>query len=546
YQDSNGDETVELEALKDIHLYSKVSDSGNFSIVLIFIAAGILILLIACINFMNLSTAKSLTRIKEIGIRKSTGANRTELIKQFLGESFIFSFFSMMLAVVLVGLLLPEFNELTGLKLTIGILFHLDNLLIIFAIWIITSLTAGSYPALYLSKFEPVDIMNGKIDRGAKAMAFRKLLVIVQFSIAIALIASTFIINDQLDYMINKDLGFNSNQVMVVRLKGRDIRKSLKSFKNELLANPEIKNVALSNRLPSLIGNYNIVSWENAAPDENISINFTDIEPDFIKTYDIKIIEGPQTLNEKSPGLYDGLLINETAAKRFGWKGNAVGKKVFQLYGNSVQEFKVLGVVKDFHYGSLRNDILPLKLRFKKGYFNYVSIKMATNNIEKNVEFVKQIWHKFDSKYPFNYFFMDEVFENRYKAEKNLREIFTYFSLLTLIVSCLGLLGLASFLATQKTKEIGIRKVLGASSNMIVFLLSKDFMKYVVISNLIAWPLAYFFMKNWLNEFAYKTSINPAVIVFAGVLALLTAFAAVGFQAYKASVANPVKSLRNE
>ncbi len=507
--------TLELEQFSRIHLYSDISMYGDIHNIYLFLAIGVLILLIASINFMNLSTARAARRANEVGLRKVVGANHWQLVKQFLGESILFSFLAIFLALLIVDIVLPAFTNLTGQELMFPALtdWHFYGLLLI--ITVAVGFLSGSYPAFYLSSFKPISILKGKQVSGRKNTNFRRILVVTQFSIAIALIISTMSISGQLDYMMNKGLGFQKEQIVVLRVAGSELEKDSEPFKQALLTNSNIKAVSGSLLLPSRIGMYNNVTWEGAGENESIALIQNKVDYDFIDLYEIDMVKGRNFSKEHAtdicdydrPDLCGAVLINEEAARRFGWQ-DPINKKVIQTYGTERYYFNVIGVFKDFHFSSLHNKIRPLNFFLRPASPWRISVKIAPDDIQGTLAYIRETWNKFNPAHPFEYTFLDESFARFYQSEEKLQTLFSYFSLLSIFISCLGLFGLAAFAAERRTKEIGVRKVLGASVANLVLLLSKEFTKWILIANIIAWPAAWLYLDSWLGKFAYKTEIG--------------------------------------
>jgi len=463
----------------------------------------------------------------------------------------VYVFLALILALVLSAGLIPLLRNITGQAIDFEQIGQMPILISLFSAFIIVGFLSGSYPALYLSAFRPASILKETLSKGEKSALFRKILVVSQFSISIMLIICTFILIRQINYMINKSLGFNQNQIVVIR---NPARGSLEPFKQMLKDNPRIVSVCGSLLLPHSIGMYNEVTWEGAANDEIIAINHNTVDYNFLETYEIPLLSGrnfsrdfPSDVRSGSRGPKNAgaVLLNENAVERFGWT-HPIGKKVIQTFGEQRITYTVIGVVKDFHFSSLRNPIGPLKIFLGSSPSYYVSIKIQPEDIQGSLKKIESAWKEFNPHYPFEYFFYDSVFEQRYQQEQNLRILFQYFSFLAIFIGCLGLFGLASFAVERRTKEIGIRKILGASNQGLVFLLSKEFTKWVLIANIVAWPLAYYAMNQWLKGYAYHTSIDLWIFIFSGFLALVIALFTVSIQSIKAAVANPVKSLRYE
>ena len=545
--------TLELEQFSRIHLYSEVSSSQNIQYIYIFLNIGILILVIASINFMNLSTARSARRANEVGLRKVVGANRWQLIKQFLGESILTSFVAFIFSLVLVNIALPLFKNLTDQKLFFPAPGEWHFYGMLFAITLAVGFLSGSYPALYLSAFSPIRILKRKQSSRGKDANLRRALVVLQFGIAIALIIVTLSISNQLNFMRNKGLGFQKDQIVVVPVNGGEFRENIAPFKKELLNHSNIGAVAGSILLPSKIGMYNNVTWEGAAKNESISLIQNKIDYDFLDTYEIEVIQGRNFSPEYPSDIIDpdrenisgAVILNEEAVRRFGWE-NPIGKKVIQVFGEERYNFNVVGVIKDFHFASLHTKIQPLSLFLRTNYPRNISIKIKPGDMQNSIAHIQDTWSKFNPEYPFEYYFIDETFDRTYQSEAKLQTLFGYFSLLSIFISCLGLFGLAAFAAERRTKEIGVRKVLGATVSNIVFLLSKEFTMWILIANIVAWPVAFFAMNSWLQNFAYRTEIGWEIFIISGLAALVIALSTVSFQAIKAALANPINALKYE
>ena len=545
--------SLELEQFSRIHLYSEISDYGDIQYVYLFLAIGVLILVIAAINFMNLSTARSAKRGNEVGLRKVVGAKRGQLIRQFLGESIFMSVFALILALFIVELVLPLFREITGQELGFPGFsdWQFYGLLLFIAFGL--GLLSGSYPAFYLAAFSPLRILKGKQGAVKNDVNLRKFLVVMQFSIAIALIISTLMIGKQLQFLQTKKLGFQKEQILVVPAYGGDFLGDTEPFKFELFKNPNILGVCGSILLPSRIGMYNNVTWEGAAENESIALIQNKVDYDFLDTYEIELVEGRNFSRDHSLDLADynraningAMILNQAAVRKFGWD-NPLGKMVIQTFGTQRYYFKVIGVVKDFHFTSLHHSIEPLSLFLRPDHPRYFSIKIVPVDIQNTITHIRNTWNRFNSEYPFEYYFLDDTFKATYQSEENILQLFGYFSLLSIFISCLGLFGLAAFAAEKRVKEIGIRKTLGASMLNILLMLSKEFTKWIVIANIIAWPLAYYFMNRWLQGFAYRIDISLYTFVLASLLTLLIALLTVSYQSIRAATINPVDAIRYE
>lgn len=537
-----------LQPLTGIHLHShldyELEANSDIKYIYIFSIIALFILIIACINFMNLSTARSMMRSKEVGIRKVLGSNKSQLIKQFLAESVLLTFLATLLAIVLVEVLLPSFGRLAGKQLHAS---FFDNIFIIPALLLavlIVGLLAGSYPALYLSSFKPVVVLKGKLN-GAGGSWMRNGLVVFQFSISIILFICTFVVYGQLKYVQEKNLGFNKDHVLVVQ-RAWALENKAATFKNELLNNSNILSASNTDNVPGRLFGQTVFRPENSPTQQQYILAVMSTDYDFAKTLGLKFVDGRFFSKEISTDTL-AVVLNESAVKSLGLK-DPINKKI--LYpGNNPQEtiaYTVIGVLKDFNYESLHQKIRPLAILLNTRQTAYLPIRIRPNDVAGTVSFVQGEWKKFVPNKPFEYFFLDDDFNSLYRSEQKTGEIFTAFSVLAIFIACLGLFGLAAFTAERRTKEIGIRKVLGASIPTVVFLLSKEFTKWILIANIIAWPIAFYFMSNWLENFAYRININPAIFVIAGLLALLIALITVSYQAIKVAVANPVRALRTE
>jgi putative ABC transport system permease protein len=543
-----------LQRLTDIHLHSKldveIEPNGDIKYLYIFSAIAVFILLIACINFMNLATARSANRAKEVGVRKVLGSLRTQLVQQFLSESMLISFIALLIAIGLVELLLPFFNNLAARHLQAD--FFSDNLarfgLIGFAL--LVGIIAGSYPAFFLASFQPVSVLKGKLSRrGGRSHWLRSGLVVSQFAISIALIVGTAVVHQQLQYVQSQNLGFNKAHVVVIQ-KASELGQQGQAFKQELLRYPNVLNASTSTEVPGRWFSNTAVQPEGAPPDRLELVWYLAADDDFVKTLDMKITAG-RNFSKAFSMDSSAVIINETAVKRLGWT-DAVGKKIV-LRGRTPEEslkFTVIGVLKDFHFESLRQEIRPFALfpqsALRERTPSFVAVRIRPQNLPATLAFLEDKWQEFVPHHPFEYSFLDADFEALYRAEQRTGKIFGAFSALAILIACLGLFGLASFMAVQRTKEIGVRKVLGASISQVVILLSKDFTQLVLIAIAIAAPVAYFAMNRWLQNFAYRIDIGWWVFALAGGLALLIAFITVSTQALKAALANPVEALRYE
>ncbi|MDB5158637.1 MAG: hypothetical protein JWR50_3344 [Mucilaginibacter sp.] len=536
----------ELTPLLDIHLHShslyELSDSGNIKYVYIFSMIAVFILLIACVNFMNLSTARSSGRAKEVGVRKVLGSARKYLIAQFLTESMLVTFVAFIIAIILALLAIPLFNEVAAKHLSLGLnTFAWLLPALIFALLI--GLLAGFYPAFFLSSFKPIEVLKGKLVTGFKGGYLRSFLVVFQFSISIFLIIGTIVIYNQLNYIHNKSLGFDRSQVLVIK-NVNVLGNQATTFKQEVKQMPGVLNATMSSYLPTG-EERNVTGMFPQLPldiKQDVLSEFWPVDEDYLNTMGIKLIAG-RNFSKQMATDSSGIIVNEAFVKRFGFK-DPLNKPI---YRNSVglQTFHIIGVMKDFNFSSLRDEIKPVALVYNESRGS-VSARVKVADIGSFMTAVKGKWKDFSPNQELSYSFMDQDFDATYRSEERIGELFITFSTLAIFIACLGLFGLAAYAAEQRNKEIGIRKVLGASISGIVRLLSMEFIKLVFISILIASPLAWYAMNKWLQDFAYRINIQWWVIALAGIVAVLIAFVTISFQSIKAALANPVETLKAE
>jgi putative ABC transport system permease protein len=536
--------TIILEPLKKVYLYStrNGSNTGNINNVYIFSIVAAFLLLIACFNFVNLTTARSAERAKEVGIRKVVGAAKTQLTWQFIGESVLLCLIAFLFTLGATTLLLHSFNQLAGKTISSGIFENMRFILLLFLAAVGIGLLAGFYPALVLSSFRPVTVLKGRFSTGTRGVLLRKGLVVTQFSINIGLIIATIIVYKQLNYMRNQDLGFKKNQMLVINTNFDPARES---FRNAVASLPNVLSVAMSSSVPGggNPGAYSeIENKKGEMQIANLDLYFVDF--DYIPQYKIKMVAGRPFSRDFQTDTTQAMILNEAAVRLFGYSSpqQAIGQN-FSQWG---RKGKIIGVVKDFHFRSLQQEISPLSMRIEPQGCNLVSINLTTQNLPKTIAAIESKWNALIPARPFSYFFLDEFFDKQYRSEERFGKLFVNFAVLAIFISCLGLLGLASYSTLQRTREIGIRKVLGASVSNIVNLLSRDFIKLVALAIVIASPVAWWAMHNWLKDFAYQIKIGWWVFFVAALLAVLIALITVSFQAIKAAVANPVNSLRSE
>ncbi len=546
YIDPEYDVEPVLQPLTRVHLYW-YGRTGSIVEIYIFSIIAVFILVMACINFMNLSTARSTQRAREVGLRKVVGATRFQVMKQFLGESLLFSCLSMVFALLCVWTVLPAFNNFTAKALTLFSGANVSMFLILSLTVLFTGIIAGSYPALFLSSFRPVQTLKNRMTKNSGGSVFRRILIVFQFTLSAGLIVCTLIVSKQLRYVQKKDLGLNREHVVVLN-NNPDLGKRFDAFREELKGMRGVLNVTSAHQMPMQVGQSVPINWEGNPGKEPVLWAYTMAGYDFFETFDMEILQGRSFAKKFPTDEKSACIINETAAKMLGVE-NPIGTSIYfghMALDPSLRNLQVVGVVKDFHYRSMYNTIGPFLFRIYKPYHFYVFVKLDAHQIKEGLQNTKTIFVKYAPDYPFRFEFMDEAFNRQYASDRELRRLFNLFSVLSVIVACLGLFGLASFTAEQKTKEIGIRKVLGARISDIVTLNAKEFLKWIAVANLIAWPLAYYLMMQWLNNFVYKTGIGPGVFLLASGLTLFVVVITISYQTIKAAVANPVDSLRYE
>ncbi|MEO8765382.1 MAG: ABC transporter permease [Ginsengibacter sp.] len=535
--------------LTDIHLHSDKSfefeANGNMTYVYIFSVIAILILLIACVNFMNLSTARSANRAKEVGIRKVAGSLRSHLIIQFLTESVLLSFFALLLALGLSALLLPFFNQLAGKHMYVSTLFTTWLLPVLVALVIIVGCIAGSYPALYLSSFQPIQVLKGRIASGFKGSWLRCSLVVFQFCISIILIIGTVVIYNQLDYIRTRKIGYNREQVLVLH-NTYTLDNKIRSFREELLKIAGIEKATITSNLPTG-GGFNQNAWfRDATLDAKRVVVLTNfkIDENYIPTLGMHVATG-RNFSQEFASDSTGILLNETAVQLFGFKDPLAAVLYRPDDNGKPMTFHIIGVVKDFNYNSMHEKVGPLVIEYGP-YSGNIALQINTKNISSLISQVENKWNSMSPGQPFSYTFMDNDFDHLYNADQRTSKLFMTFAVFAIFIACLGLFGLVTYAAEQRTKEIGIRKVLGAGISGIVAMLLKDFAKLIMIASLISFPVAWWMMNKWLQSFAYRIGISWWVFILAAVFAIVIALITVSFQAIKAAIANPVNSLRSE
>ena len=540
---------LHVQKLTDIHLHSNLDDeqgqNSDITYVYIFASIAFLILAIACINYMNLATARSATRAKEVGMRKVFGAGKGKLINQFLVESIVLVFFALFLAVGATSLILPYFRAFTGLQLEFDLLTNLPMVAVILTSAVVVGVLSGSYPAFYLSSFQPLKVLKGKLTGGAKSGNLRRFLVVVQFTISVILIVSTIVVFKQLDFIQNKKLGYDREQMMILGV-SQQVADQYDAFKNELLTIQGVKMVGGSSRVPS----GQLLDSQGAQAEVNgemlptpVVIKSLSVDPDFIPTYQMEMASG-RNFSDNFATDSTSFVLNEKSVEVIGW-GNpedAIGQNM--IYAGV--RGKVIGVVKDFHFESLQSEISPIIMVNRPNQMRNLSIKIEGTNIRSAIQQVEELYANFSPNAPLNYNFLDDRFENLYTTETQRSQLFTLFSGLAIFLACLGLFGLASFTVSQRSKEISIRKVLGASVQQIVGILSKEFVILIAVAMLLAFPVAWYFMNDWLAGYAYRTTLGVSPFLLAALIAGAIAFVTISFQTFKAAVSNPSERLRDE
>ncbi len=555
YQKYRGDQGWDtagyyLQPMTKIHLYSSInfdiSPGNDIRYIYLFSSIAFLLLVIACINYMNLATARAAKRAKEVGMRKVVGARRNQLIKQFLGESTLLTLVALILTLGLVVLFLPVFNGFIQRDLSFDPLHNLGLLLGVMGTFVLVGLLAGAYPAAYISRFKPISALRSASSKGKGGALLRNLLVVFQFTVSVLLILSTVVVRNQLHFIQNKEMGYSRDHIVVIRPRDANLQKQFEALKTELKSHPDVLNVAASSSLPNHVSSQTDAKWPGKPEDLRVPIYVCDADYDFLDVFDLKLADGRNFSREFTSDAKGAFLINEAAQKAMGVDA-PLGMNFNRGGGNDEPAGQIVGILKDFHMHSLHQEIKPMYvyLDLERDYRN-LSIKIRGERIPGTLAHIEETMRTFSPKYPFEYAFFDEVFDRAYRAEQRIGRIFSTFALLTVFIACLGLFGLSSFTAESRTREIGIRKVLGASSPSIAQLLSLDYIKKVLIANVVAWPLGYYAMHTWLQNFVYRIDLGVLPFLGAGLIALLIALLTVSFQTLRAAAANPADSLRYE
>ena len=531
------DTTLRFQPVTGIHFQTEIR-----RYVTLFSAVGILILIVACINFMNLASAHSMRRKREVGLRKVIGARKGQLVGQFLSESLVLSFTALPLAVCLMSLFVPVLGRLVGESIRIGIFSDPLPWIAFIGIAICVGFVSGSYPAFFATAFRPSDAVRGGIRRSYRRNRLRNFLVIVQFIISIILIISTLVIASQMQFIKNKDLGYEHEHLVNIRFGGSD-RSQYEAFKTELMQYPEIVNITASGF--SVYGYaYQSVVWEGLSAEEDPMMNWFPVDMDFIETFRIELVEGRGFMADFPSDINTNYILNESAVRRIGWD-SAAGKG-FQVLMAGNGPGTVVGVVKDFHFRSLHHEIRPLALYLLPRSCNFAAIRIVPGRVEESLRLISEVWRMTVPDRPFEYWFWDETFDNLYRMEQKSMRFFSYLSSLSLFIACLGLLGLVSFIIEQRRKEIGIRKVLGATTPDIMTRLVRKFALLILVANIVAWPIGYVLMKRWLAQFAYRSPIEPWIFIVSTSGTLCIALAVLCLQTVRAAFCNPVESIRYE
>ena len=536
-----------LEPVTWIHLHSthqgEPEPTGSMAYVYIFALVALFLILIAAMNYMNLATARSIRRAREVGLRKVVGSGRGGLVMQFLTESATLTLISLILSMVVVGLLLPEFNKLAGKYFEIDVIYSPPVIGSLLVIMVLVGVFGGSYPAFYLSRFNPVRVLKGEITEGSSGNLFRKVLVIIQFTVSVVMIICTLVVFRQINFLKNKDLGYNMDNVISMQLNNQDMIRRAPVFKQALLENRDIlsvtcTNVSIGGGSPKII--FNMEAEEGMV---ERGINFAVVDHDFIRTLEIEIVEGRDFRQDMPADTLLAVIVNETLARRMNWD-EPVGKRVDLGEGEQLRA-SVIGVMRDFHQTGIYNEIESLMLLYR---FNnpFVYVKLAGDNVQSALRHIEGVWDELFPGTPFTYRFLSDRFEEQFGADEKRGFIFTLFTILAILIASLGLFGLASYMVEQKTREIGIRKVFGAGEMVIVRLVNREFLILVSVSIIVAFPLAYYFMKNWLENFVYRTDLGVMVFFLAALFTFIITLLTVNFQAWKAATTNPVDALRVE
>ena len=533
---------VDLEPVTQIHLYR---GAGDIRLVYVFSMIALLVLVIACVNYMNLTTARYSTRAREIGLRKVVGASQAEIAGQFFRESILTSMLSALLATAVVELVLPTFNAWAAKNLEMDLLHNSWLSAGLFCLPILVGVISGIYPALFLSSFQPVSVLKGRFALDARGLSFRKALVIAQFSVSIALIICMAIVRDQYAYMRNKELGFEKDHMVYIRI-NEALRQGYDAYRAEVLQHPDVLGVTVASCLPLNVYHYHFIDWEGKNTDERTGLRFAVVDPDYIDTFGIDLVQGRKFSRDLASDV-SNFVINRKAAEFMGL-ASPIGKRV--SFQQGLIKGQIIGVMDDFHIRPLSEEKGPLLLTVHPENYDYflkfVFFRIKPEHAAGTMAYLKQVTEKHAPDYPFEYRFLDDTIDGLYRFVDRMGNVLSCFTLMAVFISCLGLFGLASFTAERRTREIGIRKALGASAPSIASLLSRAFIRLVILANIIAWPVAYYAMDIWLRNFAYRIHLGVGIFALSGALVLAVGLASVSYQAVKTALANPVDALRYE
>lgn len=536
-----------LDPIKKIHLYStnaqEPEPTGSITYVYIFGIVAIFLVLIAAMNYMNLATARSVKRAREVGLRKVVGSHRSILVMQFLSESVIFTLISLILSILLMVALLPKFNLLAGKSFAVSEIYSPAVLMSLLGIIILVGIVGGSYPAFFLSRFSPVTVFKGEISQGSAGKLFRKVLVVIQFTVSVIMIICTLVVFRQINYLKTMDQGFDQANVLSLQLNDQSMAKKYPVLKEALLENPEIKYVTSTS---TAVGEGSGKVLFNVESDQGMSqrgINFAVVDHDFVETMGIKMLQGRDFQEDMPSDTVSGVVVNETFVKRMAWK-DPIGKKV-ELYSGNQIKARVIGVMKDYHQTGMYNEVETFMLVYRT-LNPVIYMKLSGVNSSQTLAFIEAKWKEVFPDQPFTYTYLSERFNRQFDADEKRGFIFTMFTILAILIACLGLFGLASYTVEQKTKEIGIRKVFGANENIILRLISQDFILLVFMGIIIAVPLAYYFMSNWLENYVYRTTIGAIVILSACLITIVITFVTISYKAWQAAIMNPSNSIKTE
>jgi len=540
------DNRLYLQPLTKIHLFShlnfELSPNNDIKYIYLFSSIGLLLLIIACINYVNLATASASKRAKEVGMRKVVGAQRHQLMGRFFGESTLLALTALVITFGVVTLTLPYFNRFVERDLTLDMFSNPGLLWGVIGAFLLVAFLAGIYPAVYISKFTPLHALQRQTARGKKASFFRNFLVVFQFTVSILLILSTVVVFNQLRFIKNKEMGYSREHIVVIPVRDLNLHKKIEPLKSELISHPGVIKASLSSSLPNHITSQTVANWPGKPKELNVPIYVCEADYDFVDVFELQIVQG-RNFSREYPGDANGVfLINESTFKATGWD-SALGKE-FCRWGGNEPAGRIVGVVKDFHMHSLHQEITPMYIYLEPQRLDYISLKVRGDHVSKTLTSIKNTFQKFSPLYPFEYSFFDEVFDRAYRSEQKIAQLFSSFSALTVFIACLGLFGLASYTTERRTKEIGIRKVLGASAANIINLMSWEYVKKVLMAAAIACPVGFYAMSQWLQNFAYRIKLDAFPFFLSCFLALLIALFTVSYQTLRAAATNPAETIR--